>query len=317
VSIKAGELHTSQTKGKTTSYITWNTQAELPVILSDEQNNYIYGPDNIPIEQIQSKGAVLYLHHDQQGSTRMLTSATGTTEATTTYDAYGNTTGATGNTTSPLGYDGQYTNPDTGLIYLRARSYDPTTAQFLSTDPIEAITRAPYGYTGDNPLNLLDPSGLSGCGGIAVISAVCNGLQESGISDAAAGALNFLTFETSTEIAGHVFGFNPDCTNFGTAGQIGMVLGAGLGAFDGEDEAEAVAEGAEEANSVMSAARGTPGADGAESVVIKERAPDGKTVLVVHQVGQPLPGGGTIIIHQHPKFGPLPGSELFFPDVGP
>jgi RHS repeat-associated protein len=152
-------LRASQTKGKTTSYMTWDTQAELPSVLSDEQSSYIYGPDNIPIEAIQSKGTVLYLHHDQQGSTRMLTSATGAIEATTTYDAYGNTTGTTGNATTPLGYDGQYTDADTGLIYLRARAYDPATAQFLSVDPIEAITRAPYNYTRDNPLNFTDQFG--------------------------------------------------------------------------------------------------------------------------------------------------------------
>jgi len=154
-------LRASQTKGKATSYITWDTQTELPSILSDEQNSYVYGPANIPIEEILSKGVVLYLHHDQQGSTRMLTSATGATEATTTYDAYGNTTGATGNTTSPLGYDSQYTNADTGLIYLRARTYDPTTAQFVSMDPALVVTRAPYTYAADNPLNRSDPTGLS------------------------------------------------------------------------------------------------------------------------------------------------------------
>ncbi len=161
-------LRASQTKGKTTSYVTWDTQVELPLILSDEQNSYIYGPDNIPIEAIQSKGTVLYLHHDQQGSTRMLTSATGAIEATTTYDAYGNVTGATGNATTPLGYDGQYTDADTGLIYLRARAYDPATAQLLSVDPIVETTRAPYGYAADNPLNLYDPTGLSGIFGTGV-----------------------------------------------------------------------------------------------------------------------------------------------------
>jgi RHS repeat-associated protein len=61
--------------------------------------------------------------------------------------------------TTPLGYDGQYTSSDTGLIYLRARVYDPATAQFLTVDPLAAITRAPYIYTNDNPLNYFDPSG--------------------------------------------------------------------------------------------------------------------------------------------------------------
>jgi RHS repeat-associated protein len=112
------------------------------------------------VEQINnSTGTVLYLHHDQQGSTRLLTGSTGKTEASFTYDAYGNTTGTTGTATTPLGYDGEYTSSDTGLIYLRARTYDPKTAQFLSVDPLQKLTRAPYNYTNDNPLNWADPTG--------------------------------------------------------------------------------------------------------------------------------------------------------------
>ena len=98
----------------------------LPLILIDGTNSYIYGPGGLPIEQITSGGTVLYLHHDQQGSTRLLTSSSGAKEASFTYDAYGNTTGTTGTATTPLGYDGQYTSADTGLIYLRARMYDPS-----------------------------------------------------------------------------------------------------------------------------------------------------------------------------------------------
>jgi RHS repeat-associated protein len=153
-------LRMTQTKGKTTSHLAWDVHEGLPLTLSDGQNIYIYGPTGLPIEAIQSKGAVLYYHHDQQGSTRMLTGATGTIEATSTYDPYGNLTGATGTVTTPLGYDGQYTNSDTGLIYLRARTYDPTTAQFLTVDPIVSVTQTPYTYSLDNPLSFYDPSGM-------------------------------------------------------------------------------------------------------------------------------------------------------------
>jgi RHS repeat-associated protein len=122
----------------------------------------VYGPGNVPIEQINnSTGTVLYLHHDQQGSTRLLTGSTGKTEATFTYGPYGTTEGHTGTVTTPLGYDSQYTSSDTGLIYLRARVYDPTTAQFLTVDPAVSLTGAPYSYAEDNPLNRRDNTGLS------------------------------------------------------------------------------------------------------------------------------------------------------------
>jgi hypothetical protein len=63
---------------------------------------------------------------------------------------------------------------------MRARVYDPTTAQFLTVDPAEAITGAPYNYAGDSPLNYADPSGLESiavpapvAGGCAAAPEVC------------------------------------------------------------------------------------------------------------------------------------------------
>ncbi len=111
-------------------------------------------------EQINNTtGSVAYLHHDQARSTRLLTSSTGTVTGKCTYSAYGAPT-CEGTATTPLGYDGQYTSSDTGLIYMRARVYDPSTAQFLSVDPLKAVSGEPYSYAGDNPLNYGDPTGL-------------------------------------------------------------------------------------------------------------------------------------------------------------
>jgi RHS repeat-associated protein len=153
-------LRMSQTISGSTTYLAWETASQLPLLLNDGQNSYIYGPNGQAMEQINGEGVPTYLHADQQGSTRVLTSATGAVVGTVTYDAYGNPTGSTGTAKTPLGYDGQYTSSDTGLIYLRARVYDPSTAQFMTGDPLAAVTRAPYNYVGDNPLNYSDPTGL-------------------------------------------------------------------------------------------------------------------------------------------------------------
>jgi RHS repeat-associated protein len=107
---------------------------------------------------VSSGGTVTYLHHDQQGSTRLLTSSSGEVVGKCSYGAYGSPD-CEGSEKTPLGYDGQYTNANTGLIYLRAREYDPSTGQFVSEDPLKAITGAPYSYAGDNPLNESDPTG--------------------------------------------------------------------------------------------------------------------------------------------------------------
>lgn len=58
-------------------------------------------------------------------------------------------------------FAGQYTDPNNGLIYLRARWYDPATGQFMSVDPAESQTGAAYYYASDSPLTDSDPSGLA------------------------------------------------------------------------------------------------------------------------------------------------------------
>ena len=152
-------LRATRTTGGSTSYFAWDRTSSLPLLLSDGTNSYIYGPRNLPIEQIDSSGNATYYHHDQLGSTRLLTNSTGNTAATFDYNAFGNLTSSTGSATTPLGYAGQYTDPETGLQYDQARYYDPQTGQFISRDPLEAQTWQPYSYAVDNPVNWSDPTG--------------------------------------------------------------------------------------------------------------------------------------------------------------
>lgn len=156
-------LRQTQEINGTKTNLTWDTAEPLPIVLEDETNSYIYGPENLPIEQIPSSGEPLFLHHDQQGSTRLLTNKTGTTETAYTYTPYGKLEASTGTVSTPLRYDGQYTSIDTGLIYLRARTYDASTAQFLSIDPALESTGEPYTYGKGSPENHTDPMGECGC----------------------------------------------------------------------------------------------------------------------------------------------------------
>ncbi|HEX8767507.1 MAG TPA: RHS repeat-associated core domain-containing protein, partial [Jatrophihabitans sp.] len=102
----------------------------------------------------------LYFHLDQLGSVRALTDSTGAVVATYSYDPYGKLTGSTGTADTALRWAGQYTDPESGLVYLRARYYDPATGQFITRDPLEERTQAPYSYVDDSPLNGLDLTGL-------------------------------------------------------------------------------------------------------------------------------------------------------------
>ena len=54
----------------------------------------------------------------------------------------------------------------TGLVYLRARMYDPSLGRFLQRDPFPGLIAAPgslhrFAYVGNNPLRFTDPGGLS------------------------------------------------------------------------------------------------------------------------------------------------------------
>lgn len=162
-------LRGAQTTGGATQYFAWDTSESLPLLLSDGSSSYVYDADGLPLEQISSAGTATFYHHDQLGSTRLLTSASGTNLASFSYDAYGNLTGSTGTVTTPLGYAGQYTDSVSGMQYLRARYYDPATAEFVTRDPADEETRSAYGYTADNPLSGIDPLGLCGTGSVGAI----------------------------------------------------------------------------------------------------------------------------------------------------
>ncbi|TMK38819.1 MAG: RHS repeat-associated core domain-containing protein [Actinobacteria bacterium] len=182
----ADGLRQTKTVNNTLTNAAYDLSGSLPLQIEDGPNAYLTGPGGLPIEQIAPGGTVLYYSHDQQGSTTALTDQSGSTAATYSYDPYGNPTGATGTATTPFGYEGQYTDPETGLQYLRARYYDPTTAQFINRDPIEARTRQPYGYAGQSPTNYGDPSGKASAAAIAgAADTTCAGTWEIPVVDAA------------------------------------------------------------------------------------------------------------------------------------
>jgi RHS repeat-associated protein len=149
----------SATNSGTTTQLTWDTSSGLPLMIVDGSTNIIYGPNNLPLEQIGSNNQPIYYHHDQLGSTRLLTNAAGSPVETINYSPYGTPTISSGTALTNLLFAGQYTDPNNGLIYMRARWYDPGTGQFLSVDPEETQTGAAYYYASDNPTDDVDPSG--------------------------------------------------------------------------------------------------------------------------------------------------------------
>ena len=76
------------------------------------------------------------------------------------YDAFGNIEKETNASTyNPLQYCGEYTDQESGFIYLRNRYYDSETGRFINEDPARSGGNW-YSYCSGNPIMFWDPSGL-------------------------------------------------------------------------------------------------------------------------------------------------------------
>ena len=113
-------------------------------------------PDSV--YEIVRDGTRYYPLFDGVGSVTALTDAAGATVGRVRYSAFGvpQSSGAAENAVS---FTGHQFDAATGLVYARARYYDPTLGRFLSQDPEPAVN--PYAYALDAPLDLTDLTGLT------------------------------------------------------------------------------------------------------------------------------------------------------------
>ncbi|HEV2247640.1 MAG TPA: RHS repeat-associated core domain-containing protein [Terriglobia bacterium] len=113
-----------------------------------------------PLEVFGS-GASSYYEADGLGSITSLTSASGSVANTYGYDSFGNQTASSGTVSNRFFYTGRENVAKTGLLYYRARYYDPTAGRFLSEDPIKFVAGINfYSYAFNNAPNRQDAYGL-------------------------------------------------------------------------------------------------------------------------------------------------------------
>jgi RHS repeat-associated protein len=110
-------------------------------------------------------GTVTYVYSDPQGTPLAEADASGAITATFDYRPYGGQ--ALGAAPSGPGYTGHVNDPESGLVYMQARYYDPSVGRFLSTDPVgpspgnlSHFNR--YDYANNNPILNIDPDGRNG-----------------------------------------------------------------------------------------------------------------------------------------------------------
>ena len=123
--------------------------------------NYTYGYGLT--SRVASTGTDFY-DFDALGSTVGLTGASGTYVASYSYDPSGNLTSSTGTIDNPFQFEGALgvQNDGSGLLYMRARSYDPTTGRFTQVDPLgDTVGTNNYTFATNDPVAFVDPTGLA------------------------------------------------------------------------------------------------------------------------------------------------------------
>lgn len=105
---------------------------------------------------------ITYFHHDRLGTTVRLTSVGGLdTGNRWVFDSWGNMLSQTGGIDTRykfVGAAGYYSDPDTSLLKLGVRYYDPAVGRFITLDPARDGTNW-YAYAEGNPVNAIDPTG--------------------------------------------------------------------------------------------------------------------------------------------------------------
>lgn len=91
--------------------------------------------------------------------------ADGIVESVITYDPYGNLLKQVGDTGTTYGFTGEQQDNSTGLLYLRARYYNPALRSFMGQDPWSGNGGRPqsingWSYVDNNPANLIDYTGM-------------------------------------------------------------------------------------------------------------------------------------------------------------
>lgn len=145
---------------------------------------YQYGPDGILLEETDASGvpqadyiylngrpiatlnntsgALYFLHDDRLGTPQLATDSSQSTAWQASYQPFGQAS-ISGTVTQNLRLPGQYFDLETGWNHNGFRDYVPGLGRYIEPDPLGRLGSGNnlYVYVGDNPTNLIDPSGLA------------------------------------------------------------------------------------------------------------------------------------------------------------
>ena len=175
-----------------------------------------------------AKGQVLWGLGDNLGTIRLVVNSAGEVQNRIVYDSFGEVVSESNPEVDfRYGFTGRELDPETGLVYYRARYYDGE--RFISEDPIGfgAGDGNLYRYVGNSPTIFVDPSG-----NISLYDALNAADQfASGLASAATGGLTDKIRESlygDTATRNHSGGFRTAGELFGTGSSI-IIGGGGAG----------------------------------------------------------------------------------------
>ena len=188
---------------------------------------YVHGAGTDEILVMITTTGPAYYHHDGLGSTIALTSENGTLLESYRYDAFGAAT-VYGDSGSALPasrrenrflFTGREWLSQVGLYDYRNRVFSAQIGRFLQTDPIRFAAGDVniYRYVSNNPVNMIDPLGLWGFGGVG--GAAGNVFIGGGGASAGGGIFS------GTGVGGYASAYS----GFPGAGGGGLGVGAGAG----------------------------------------------------------------------------------------
>ncbi|HEX7955432.1 MAG TPA: RHS repeat-associated core domain-containing protein [Pyrinomonadaceae bacterium] len=120
--------------------------------------DYLRGAGTDVLLRQASAAGALYPLPDQLGSPAALTDAAGNVVERRRYEPYGDSAGSQ---LTRHDFTGRERDSQTGLLYYRARWYDPAQGRFISEDPAGfAGGLNKYAYVSGNPVSKTDPLGL-------------------------------------------------------------------------------------------------------------------------------------------------------------
>nr|WP_256434497.1 RHS repeat-associated core domain-containing protein [Flavobacterium sp. 28A] len=107
---------------------------------------------------------IFYFHPDHLGSTSYISTRNGSISQHVEYIAFGEILFEehSSSFSSPYLFNGKELDRETNLSYYGARYLDMKTSLWLNVDPLaeKFIDQSPYSYCFNNPINLIDPTGM-------------------------------------------------------------------------------------------------------------------------------------------------------------